>query len=245
MILMMKGRERVTRAAGMVNGAALGFLLIGVTESVAAEPALDDASLAQSGQGDGTQTPRRITGVKLDYHSGWSAGLEGYAGLTTYSNTEGSNAHALAGGMARLRWQFLVIGAMAETSDYTNERWRSLGGSVGAFLPFTNWIDVDASVGLAMRNYLSTDRRYSDHGTEAKVPSLALRLGVSDRPLETLIGPRLGAALLIGIDLKQRDVTWSYEYAGKTRAAGVTTFGGVTAGLVVGFGLEVARRNDR
>ncbi len=189
------------------------------------------------------RTPR-ITGIHLDLKSGWSVGLEGYAGLTTFSNSEGTKGRAITGGLTRVRWQYVEIGAAVEASDYDRDRWRKFGGFAGAYFPFTNWVDIDATLGLGMRNYATSDLRYGPSGAAVSVPSLTLRLGLSDRPFSTLIGPRIGAALLVGVDLSRRDVAWSYEVAGMT-IEGVTRFGGITAGLVMNFGFDVAVREDR
>jgi len=191
------------------------------------------------------QAPRRLTGVHIDRHSGWSVGLEGYAGLTTLSTSEGTRGHALAGGISRARFGYLELGGVFEVSDEAGERWRHFGGFAGGYLPLTNWVDFDATLGVVGRNYVSTDKRYGPSGLSVQVPALTLRLGLSDRTTEGLIGPRLGAALLFSFDLKHRDVPWSYNLLDASSIGGATRFGGVTAGLVMSFGFDVAVRRDR
>lgn len=187
---------------------------------------------------------RRVIGIQLDEHPGWSLGLEGYTGLTTLSTSEGTKGHAIGGGVSRLRFGHFEGGVALETSDYSGERWRSFGGFLGAFFPFTNWVDVDVSAGLALRNYVSGDSRYGTSGATARVPSFTLRFGISERPIGGLLGLRIGAAMLTGIDLKQRDVAWSYEIRDAPRVRGVSHFGGTTIGIVVTLGFDLAKRSD-
>jgi len=231
----MNVQGRTALALGF--GVTLLALLLGVRRVAAEE-------YDPSGQSTASHRQHRITGIHLDIQSGWSIGLEGHAGLTTLSTMERTKGHANFGGLTRFRWRYFELGAGVEASDYSDERWRSLGGFLGAYLPFTNWIDIDASLGLAMRNYVSSDTRYGSNGASVQTPALTLRLGISDRPLEHLISPRLGAALLLGIDLKQRDVTWIYEVPGTSPITGTTSFGGLTAGLVVNLGFDLAQRGE-
>jgi hypothetical protein len=191
----------------------------------------------------GRKTPQLVE-TKVDTHSGWSVGLEGYAGLGTLSNSEESKGHAMAGGVSRARFGFAEIAGSVEVSDDNGEHWRNFGGAIGGFLPFTNWVDFDASVGLASRRYASTNARYGSSGLVFKTTALTLRLGLSDRVIEGLVGPRLGAALLCEIDMKHRDVEWSYSVPGGA-ISGVSHFGGVSLGLVVTAGFDLAVRADR
>lgn len=187
--------------------------------------------------------PRQLVEIRVDTDSGWSVGLDGYAGLSTLTTSERTKGHALAGGVSRLRFSFVQFGATLEVSDLVDEQWRSLGGFVGAFVPFTNWIDVDASIGLASRNWISKDTRYGAGGTSVRLPALNFRLGVSDRMTNGLLGPRMGAALLVGLDLDRRDVPWSYQISRSESVSGTTQFGGLTVALVATFGLDVNKRS--
>jgi hypothetical protein len=218
----------------------VGTIAIETTNAVAQTMAEEPSIGAQP-----VRPTLKLADIGLDKRSGWSVGLEGYAGLTTLSANGGTKGHALAGGITRGRFSFVELGAGLEVSDNAGERWRSLGGFAGAYLPFTNWVDIDATIGFALRTYVSTDRSYGPAGTSVTVPALTLRLGVSDRVIEGLVGPRLGAALLVGFDLKHSDVEWSYAIPGETRFQGTSHFGGITAGLVMTFGFDVALRTDR
>lgn len=187
--------------------------------------------------------PRQLVEIRVDQDSGWSVGLEGYAGLSTLANSERTKGHALAGGVSRLRFDFFQFGANLDVSDMVDEQWQSLGGFAGAFVPFTNWVDLDASIGISSRNWISKDTRYGAGGTSVRVPSLNLRLGVSDRMTRGFLGPRLGAALLVGIDLDRRDVPWSYQITRTETMTGTTQFGGITVALVASFGFDVNKRS--
>lgn len=186
--------------------------------------------------------PRRITGIHFDPHPGWSVGLEGFAGLSTLTTSERTKGHALAGGVSRVRLDVIEFGAMIDSSDLVDERWRSVGGFVGAFVPYTNWVDFDATVGVSSRNWITKDTRYGAGGASVRVPSLNFRIGVSDRTNEGLLSPRLSAALLFAVDLKHRDVPWSYTIRNIETLTGSTQFGGITLAIVAGFGFDVARR---
>jgi hypothetical protein len=227
------------------NRLEMGYSVAWLVLFGASSAAADEVTLSEAVPAQPVQHLPRITGIHLDHQTGWSLGLEGYAGLTTLSTAEGTKGHAIAGGVSRFRLRFFEIGAGIESSDYYEERWRTLGGFIGAYLPFTNWVDIDANVGLAIRNYTSSDTRYGPTGAQLRVPALTLRLGLSDRPLGRLISPRLGAALLFGFDLKQRDVAWTYEVPSMEPITGVSKFGGITAGIVMSFGFDLAFRNDR
>jgi hypothetical protein len=211
------------------------------TTNASAQPMAEDPSIRMQP----VRPIPELADIHLDTKSGWSAGLEGYAGLTTLSTDGGTKGHALAGGITRGRFSYVELGAALEVSDNAGERWRSLGGFAGAYLPFTNWVDIDATIGFGMRTYVSTDRSYGPTGTSVSVPALMLRLGVSDRVVEGLVGPRLGAALLVGFDLKHGNVDWSYTIPGEARFTGTSQFGGITAGLVMTLGFDVALRTDR
>jgi hypothetical protein len=215
-------------------------------------PQNPEAQLVLDGPNENpTGTPRvksrrpRIVGIHLDDDARWSIGMQGYAGLTTLAGAESIKGHALAGGASQVRIRNFQLGGAIEVSDYAGERWRSLGGFVGAFVPFTNWVDIEANLGFAVRSYVSQDTRYGRGGTNARLPELTAYFGITDRLLDGLIGPRMGAGLLLGIDLARRDISWSYRSDGKEISAGSTTFGGTSIGLVMNLGFDVAVRRPQ
>jgi hypothetical protein len=164
--------------------------------------------------------------------------------MGTLFTSEGTKGHVIAGGVSRLRISYVEAGGVLEISDESTERWRSIGGFLGAYLPFISWVDVDATLGLVMRNYISTDTRYGSSGVTVGVPALTLRVGVSDRPFNSQLGLRLGAALLFGLDLKHREVSWAYELTKDATLEGTTRFGGFTAGMVISLGFDVAQHGS-
>jgi hypothetical protein len=194
----------------------------------------------------GESTTRRVvpvwTGYHLKAHPGWSLGIESYAGLGVLSATEGSRGHALAGGLSRLRIGYLEAGAGLQVSDLAVVRWRQAGGFIGAFLPLVNWVDIDATIGLAQRTYLNADDRYGPGGLDLKTPAITFRLGFSDRVIDEQFGLRLGAALLFDADLKRKEAPWSYVVPGQETVTGTTHVGGFSTALVVTLGFDVAFR---
>ena len=202
---------------------------------------------ASSETGLETRGSPKMGGQHLDSNPGWSIGMEAYAGLGVLSFAEGTRGHALIGGVSRVRIGYVEFGGALEASDYELERWRQLGAFVGTFLPFTNWVDVDASVGLAYRDYVSTDTRYGAGGLQVGLPALTLRVGFSDRLAPGMFGARLGGAFLVGIDLARQEANWTYEVAHTQTIVGQSRFGGVTFGLVMtaGFDFSFRSRNPR
>lgn len=221
-----------------VQFAAATVVLCGIPRVALAQEEMPQPGPIESRPGK----PRRIMGIHFDPHPGWSVGLEGFAGLSTLTTSERTKGHALAGGVSRVRFDVFEFGAMIDSSDLVDERWRSVGGFVGAFVPYTNWVDFDAAVGVSSRNWITKDTRYGAGGASVRVPSFNFRLGVSDRTNEGLLSPRLSAAMLVAVDLKHRDVPWSYTIRNIETLSGSTQFGGITLAIVAGFGFDVGRR---
>lgn len=196
---------------------------------------------AQSSSSEGHALPLD-EGFHLKNKPGWSLGLEAYAGIGVLASSDATRGHGIAGGLSRLRFGYFELGAGLEVSDLAVERWQQVGGFAGAFLPVTNWVDIDATVGLGERNYLSPDARYGPGGLDTRLPAMTLRLGFSDRPVDELFGFRVGAALLVGIDLTHRDIEWQYNPDGKNIVTGTTPVGGVSVGMAVCLGFDVAFR---
>jgi hypothetical protein len=120
-------------------------------------------------------------GIALQPAPGFSLGLAAYGGLALLVTRDTNRPHALAGVLSRARYGYAEIGAVIELSDRAPDEWRSVGGFVGAWLPYRNWVDFELAAGLAYRRYLSTDHRYGAAGYEVQSPALTLRLGLSDR----------------------------------------------------------------
>jgi hypothetical protein len=198
------------------------------------------------------QEARADPGFVLGPPSPWAVSLEGYAGLLLQGTSGEDRSHALGGGQLRLRFHYLQAGAFIDTTDSgeargmretTQEHFRTLGGFAGAWLPFTHWLDLDASVGLGSRFYRNPITLYGAHGLRETTTAMTLRLGASDRSSQHVFGVRAGAALVGSIDLDPRDVVFHRKYllADGTLAetTGTTPIGGVTIGVLVTAGFEL------
>jgi hypothetical protein len=205
------------------------------------------SALGQTGSDpDSEYAAPPFEGFYLRRNPGISLGLEPYAGIAVLAGGDGSRGHGIAGGVSRLRLGYLELGASLEASDSALVWWRQVGGFVGAYLPMAHWVDFDTSLGLAQRNYVSSDTRYGPGGFDVRGPALTYRIGVSDRPVGDRFGLRLGAAMLFGIDLKRYEGQWSLESRAGT-VTGVMHVGGVSVGLVacVGFDVILRRSSER
>jgi hypothetical protein len=198
----------------------------------------------------------RGPGLHLDTPAKFGVGLEGYAGILAQFTGGEDRAHGFIGGLLRARFHYFEIGGTFEVTDSGEasalleesvEHWRAIGGFAGAFLPFYHWADIEAAVGVSARKYTNPSTIYGAGGLNETLPTLTFRFGVSDRLTNKLVGPRLGAALALGIDLGRTDVEWRREYSiaggGIGEIKGLTALGGVSIGLVVGAGFELGARS--
>lgn len=185
----------------------------------------------------------------LDRAPGWSIGLDAYAGLAVLSTRDGALSHAVFGGLSRFQWQYFQAGGLIEVSDPGEGQWRSIGGFVGAFVPFRHWVDFEFAGGLAARTYRDTSLRYGPDGYEATTPALTLRAGFSDRSSNELFGMRLGGHLAAAFDLTRHERPWTYDFestTGETRSLqGQTRVGGFSLGLAVTAGFDIGRKGRR
>jgi len=232
------------RLLGVLGGASALSLISAA--SAAAQPARIDvdaaSAAAQPARIDFDEMNRRalppMPDFYLDTSPGISMGLEAYAGLGVLSAGGPTLGHALTGGLSRLRWGNLELGASFELSDSNVIRWRQFGGFVGAYLPVVYWVDFDASVGLVERRYLGEDTNYGPGGLDVGGPALTLRVGVADRAVPGRLGLRLGAALLAAMDLQRHQAPWAYEVDGELKGTGVSRIGGYSVGLAICLGFD-------
>ena len=197
-------------------------------------------------------------GMRLENPSRFGVGLQAYAGIAGEFSSGEDRAHMVGGGLLRFRYHYFEVGGTAEITDsgessalseVKQEHWQAFGGFVGVFLPYYHFVDFDATLGLSSRQYKNSDRIYGPDGLSKGFPELTLRLGVSDRMSQRLVGLRIGAALAFGFDLSRADVPWRKEYlfadgtVGTTK--GTTPLGGTSVGILVDIGFDVGGRASR
>jgi hypothetical protein len=248
----MKMRKSVWPAA------LAAFFTVGVVN--AAEAAEQDIRVlpAQAPDDEDVDEPDQPAPTFIGYHpepSKFGLGLEGYAGIAGQFTSEADRAHGLLGVLLRARLHYFQIGGTFEVTDSGRsaslgenriEHWRAIGGFVGGFFPFRDWVDFDGAIGVSQRAYINDDPIYGPGGFTKGLTELTLRFGVSDRMSHKLFAARLGAALALGFDLGRQNAGWQREYLTATgdtaRTTGSTSLGGVSVGLVVGAGLEFGGR---
>jgi hypothetical protein len=195
---------------------------------------------------------RAEEGIALGPPSPWAGSLEAYGGLLLQATSGGDRPHAFGGLQLRARHHYLQAGAFIDTTDSgeasalretTQEHFRTLGGFVGVWLPYTNWVDVDASVGAGSRLYRNPSSLYGPDGMRETTTAILFRLGVSDRSSEGVFGVRAGAALVASVDLSPRDVTFTRKFTRQDgtpgESTGTTPIGGVSIGLLITAGFEL------
>jgi hypothetical protein len=198
-----------------------------------------------------TASEARDKSVRLERSPGLSFGLGAYGGIAVQTTAEGSGSHAIMGALSRVRYRYFELGAVLELSDKADDRWRSLGGFAGAWLPFRHWVDLEFAVGAASRRYLSKDARFGPGGYDVGIPALTLRAGLSDRSSDGALGARLGCDLVAAFDLARKSVPWRYVVEGEGDQAtriftGRSRIGGFSIGLVLtaAFDAAVVRRRE-
>lgn len=232
------------RPGAWIVGLAVPF---GLPSSVWAQPQSAPApALAPARPSDELWQPTASSeGIALESSPGFSLGLGAYGGLALLMTRDANRPHALAGVLSRARYGYAELGAVIELTDAAPDEWRSVGGFVGAWLPYRNWVDFELAAGFAVRRYLSSDPRYGAAGYEVQSPALTLRLGVSDRSSEALFGARIGAEILAAWDLRRRDAGWQYQTgpdADPVTLSGATRVSGFSIGLALSTGFDVGFR---
>lgn len=185
--------------------------------------------------------------ISFEGNPGWSVGLDGFVGLSTLFGTDTRGAVALGGGLLRARYRFYEAGGYYEVSDSLGSggQWQSVGGFLGAWLPYKNWVDFEIAARIGARQFADSDPRFGPSGYEVWGSALGLVLGVSDRATTGgLFGGRVGATLVGTYDLKQRDMPWTWsaydEETGTTdMTSGQTHVGGFSVAMNVTLGFDV------
>lgn len=241
---MNTARTRSHRKHGHFFGSLLGAIAT-VFSAATAHATLPEAGASPEDQEQ--LAPPRATArnsFRVDTRRDLSISLGPYAGLGLHETARGSVAHLFVGGIGRLRINYVELGGTLEISDRVEESWRTVGGFIGGYVPFENWVDLEFALGAGVRQYRNPDPRYGADGYSAKVPMLTMRAGFSDRLGAKVFGLRLGGELLLGVDLKREKATWSYSYTTDndptTSVTGVTSIGGTSIGIAVSAVLDVA-----
>jgi len=185
-------------------------------------------------------------------------GLEGYGGVAAEWTRGEARSHAILGALLRLRYHYFQAGALAETSDAGQadalaepelDRFHAYGGFACVFLPYSRWVDFDASCGLVQRTYVNHSTTYGPTGLRDTLSSLVLRVGVSDRTTRRSLGARIGGAIVTSIDLGSRTETFHHTFLRPDGTlgdvTGQTPIGGVTVALVFAVGLELGGAPQR
>jgi len=177
---------------------------------------------------------------------GGGINLQGYGGMVAYQCAGAIWGHAVAGGTLRARFGYLEIGGFYEASDRIEQgSWTAFGGFAGAYLPFDDWVDFEATLGVGSRTHREEEVRYGPNGYAWSTPALVLRLSVSDRSSESIAGVRVGLEFFAMMDLKRHAVPWRLVYERGDGIpplvySGVTDVGGTSAGLAFTLGFDLS-----
>jgi hypothetical protein len=158
------------------------------------------------------------------------------------------SAHGVFGGLARFQIGYFQFGGTLEQTDRVIESWRSYGGFIGAFLPFQQWVDVECTLGGALRRHKNPEPRFGPGGYSLDMPALSLAVGISDRSSEGRFGVRLGARLVAAMDLQRKDAGWKYQIVAADTSqfvSGASKVGGFSMGAMVTAGFDVAQSARR
>jgi hypothetical protein len=183
---------------------------------------------------------------QLGAASGGSIALQSYGGIVAYRAGGALWGHGVAGGRLSARYRYLEVGGYYEASDRIRQGWwTAYGGFAGVFLPFQNWVDFGATVGVGSRTHREDDIRYGPNGYAWSTPSLQVRFSVSDRSGSSLAAVRLGMELYAMMDLKRYGQPWrlEYELPGGLEPlvyTGVTDVGGSSVGLLFSVAFDLS-----
>ncbi len=156
-----------------------------------------------------------------------------------------ADAHALGGGMLRLRSSYAQIGGFVEAANLPQESLQGYGAFMGGWAPFTNWLTFDVMLGAGRHSYQNNERRYGPEGYDVHSWFGTLRLGVSDRT-HGILGLHTGAMLFASLDFTPSDIAWRYGPAGDRtkQVTGVRRVGGFALGVAVTAGFDVATPSE-
>jgi hypothetical protein len=188
--------------------------------------------------------PNRLPEIGFETDPRWAVGIEGRVGVGMLAHSDARGAFAFAGALLRGHVSYFEAGGFYDHADATatGGTFSHAGGFVGAWLPYSNWVDFDAALGFGVRHYTDTDARYGGGGYSVNCPALSLLLGVSDRAHADKVGLRVGGGLVLTQDFGQKDKQWSFQEtndAGEVVSTnGTTHVGGFSASLVFMLGFD-------
>lgn len=174
-----------------------------------------------------------------------SLGLDGYAGMGVLAAGQRADAHALGGGMLRVRSSYAQLGGFMEAANLPQDSRTGYGALMGGWLPFTNWLTFDLMLGAGRHTYQNDNRRYGAEGYKVRSWFGTVRLGVSDRT-HGILGLHTGAMLFASLDFTPTNVAWRYGIADKpqTQVTGQRRVGGFALGVAVTAGFDVATPSE-
>jgi hypothetical protein len=183
--------------------------------------------------------------IHFESEPGWGVGIDARAGIGILTRSDARGAFAFAGGLLRAHYRYFEAGGFYDHADDSpaGGTFSHFGGFVGAWLPFHNWVDFEAALGLGSRRYVDTDPRYGAGGYDKASAALSLTLGVSDRVHGEWLGGRVGGQLVLTDDLGQSERPWRFVDQGTAGdpivTTGTTHVGGLSLALVFTLGFDV------
>jgi len=194
---------------------------------------------------DGHQLPSPLEPkIYFEDHPGYGIAVELRGGIGLLARSEARGAFAFGGGLLRGHYNYFEFGGFYDQGDDapSGGSFSHVGGLLGAWLPYHNWVDFEVALGFGVRRYDDPDPRYGPNGYELSTAALSLVAGVSDRSSSGNLGGRIGGQIILTNDLTQRDQPWKlYEQNNSgevVETTGTTHVGGFSIALAVTLGLD-------
>jgi hypothetical protein len=188
--------------------------------------------------------PALLPEISFQTDPRWAIGLEGRAGVGMVARSDARGAFAFAGALLRAHYSYLELGGFYDHADGAKQggTFSHVGGFVGGWIPYRNWVDFDAALGFGVRRYVDTDARYGGGGYTVNCPALSLIFGVSDRARFDKFGVRVGGQLVLTQDFGQKDISWTFQGTDESgevvNTNGTTHVGGFSGALVFTLGFD-------
>jgi hypothetical protein len=188
--------------------------------------------------------PPTLPEIGFETQPRWAVGIDGRAGVGMLAHSDARGAFAFAGALLRGHYSYFEAGGFYDHADGSAQggTFSHAGGFVGAWLPYRNWVDFDAALGIGVRHYADTDARYGTGGYTVNCPALSLLLGVSDRARLDDFGLRVGGQLVLTQDFGQKDKQWTFQQTNDSGEVvstnGMTHVGGFSGSIVFTLGFD-------